>query len=316
LSPISVSGPLGLNGNKEKGADWIAFSCSGDANTNSLATQALDALCLKALQYVVLDEDIISTYIRPINSNDSPGIIQWNAENGTKSCLELIRKKPYDERLPVLEKEVLVWTGTLQCKDSKNCSNTSSFGSDAPMVRARGIICGMTPLALVKLLLDSTQVKRYNRWSNGRIDDCIYQDLFDYEAQKGDFGVGISKIVKSESNLPFIQKKLTLTTLMHARKLTIKCGNEGPIFLMVSRSVHVEQDQQQQPLYVTNNENDELLIGVNFIQAVPGHPDKAELISVSHMKCSMVPNFLQKKFAIGGVKEFYDKLRSLKCSSK
>jgi hypothetical protein len=201
LIPISVSGPLGLNGTKEKGADWIAFSSSGDANTNSLASQALDALCLKDLQYVVLDEDILSTSIRPTNSNGSFGNIQWNAEHGTKSRLELIRKKPYDERLlSVLEKEVLVWTGTLQCKDSINCSNTSSFGSDAPLVRARGIICGMTPLALVKLLLDSNQVKRYNRWSNGRIDDCIYQDLFDYEAQKGDFGVGISKIVKSDTH--------------------------------------------------------------------------------------------------------------------
>lgn len=309
LRPMTVSGPLGHNDNEEIAADWIAFSCSGDANAKSLAIQALDALCLKALQYVVLDEDI-SAYIRPTNTNDSLGIIQWNPENGTKNRLELIRKKPYDDRLSILEKEVLVWTGTIFRNDSNNGCNKSSFGNNVPLVRGRGIISGMSPLALVKLLLDSNQVKCYNRWSNGRTDVCVYQDLFDSDGQEGgDFGVGISKIVKSESNLGIIQKKLTLTTLMHARKLMIKGGNEEPIFLMVSRSAHKER--QQHPLDNKDNHDDELLIGVNLIQAVQGHPDKTELISVSHMKCSMVPGFLQKKIAIGGIKEFYDRLRNL-----
>jgi hypothetical protein len=295
LDPTDSIGSLDLNNNNGKNTiDWIAFSNADGAVANSLSTKALDALCRRALQYAMMDED---------NS-----IIRWNAENGTNNRLDVIRRKPH-KILSILEKEVLVWTGRLSCNISvRYCKGM--MVNDVPLVRARGIICGMSPLTLVKLLLDSSQVKRYNRWSNGRVDCCVFQDLLDCDSS-GDYGVGIAKIVMSESSLPFIQKKLTLISLMHARKLINETEeDEQPTYIIVSRSVH----REQQPSNTTGSDDDELLLGVNLIKGVKGHFDKTELISISHMKSSIIPSFLQKKVGIGGVIEFYDRLRNLNSS--
>mmetsp|Transcript_29547 Transcript_29547/g.42262 ORF Transcript_29547/g.42262 Transcript_29547/m.42262 type:complete len:414 (+) Transcript_29547:60-1301(+) len=261
---------------------WIELSDKGDVTKNALAKQALDGLCHLALQYVIIDE-LPNSYF----SNT----VKWTAENGTVKCLNKMQREPR-KSMSILEREILVWTGRL-CKPQYDCGMM-----DTPMFRAKGIVSGISPYALVNLLLDSSRVKTYNRWTNGRVDYCVFQELLD--GASGDFGVGVSKIVVSESSLPFMNRKLKLTCLMHARRLN---ESEEDTYLIVSRSGHVGQSPTQP--------DDELLLGVNMIKGVKGHPQKVELISMSHMKSSVIPSFLVKKAGIGGMLEFFERLRKL-----
>jgi hypothetical protein len=56
----------------------------------------------------------------------------------------------------------------------------------------------------------------------------------------------------------------------------------------------------------------EILWGINVLRAVPNHPDRVDLTSVSQVGSSLVPKFLAGKIAMMGLQEFFDNVRNPK----
>ena len=97
---------------------------------------------------------------------------------------------------------------------------------------------------------------------------------------------------------------------MHARTLVEGSEEEG--FVIVSRSLdsgmagcHVGSAKR-----VERNNKNEILLGVNIIRPVPGHPELTDLMSISQVSSSVVPQFLAFKIGMMGVEDFFNNVRA------
>ena len=116
---------------------------------------------------------------------------------------------------------MLVWQGEFR---------HGLYGSDLPLVRSEGTI-DMSPLGLVRLLMDNARVSEYNKMSLGRDDIVVLQDSLPDSGNDGvvdpdgdasalrPFGRTVTKVVKSATRPPVIRRNLEFVTLLHARPL-------------------------------------------------------------------------------------------------
>ena len=246
---------------------------------------------------------------------NTSGEMSWQEEGSTAKLLKRIKVNLAEESEPwssnsismdVLEKEVLVWSGGRTTKKS------SSYAPNIPMFRGRGILPTIGAKELTELLLDSSKVNLYNKWSKGRNDLAVYQD--DLGVLDDSYGKGALKIVENETKIPFSSNSIKMATLLHARPITLTSGtldnfgmtvgskdqSERSGFIMVSRTVSKvvgtsERMKHDQNITSCTDIQNEIIWGVNVILDVPKHDGKTEMITLTQAKSSAVPSFLVHK---------------------
>ena len=168
--------------------------------------------------------------------------------------------------------EVFVW--------SSKCSH-SGFGSEYPMVKARGLI-PTSALQMVQLLLDSSKVQQYNKMSLGRIDEHCFAKGVDRLSECPITGVqGEAKIVRSKSQPPVIRKPVELRLLLHARRL-LSQGDDGSKYLTIGRSVW-ETEVGTTDAVDNSVTRCEMLLSVNMIRDVPVSNEQwCEITTITH----------------------------------
>ena len=215
--------------------------------------------------------------------------VNWKLDGWTGQHIKSINakskvgdSKSNEEIVKMLGKELLTWTGT---------QISEGYGMNIPLLKGRGIIEDISPSKLVEILMDSSKVQSYNKYSDGRKDLHILQN---------DTSGSMTKIVENGTKMPFSNKMISVSTLLHARQL--KNGNDEE-FIIVSRSTNSTNSNEESK----NNDADgsegvptlgsknEVLWGVNILRGVPGHPNKVDLTIFSQANSSAIPGFLAHK---------------------
>ena len=209
-------------------------------------------------------------------------------------------------------KEVFVWHGKFE---------HGGFGSDLPVVKARGIVL-CSAQDLVRLLLDSTRTKEYNKMSIGRTDEHFFhrsalpgvtgeiQRSFtesegaeanaDDALAGGDYNwavlPGETRILRSLSKPPMV-KPVELLTLYHARELDVAAGQiDG--YLIVSRSIW-ETECCVPCEGGGGGARTEMLLGAQLIRAVDGADrPQCELTTINHLSSKSIPMMMAKKIGL------------------
>jgi len=222
-------------------------------------------------------------------SSENSAEVTWDADRKTQKLLDTLsrHRSSQNHRISILEKEIFFWQGSLN--NGYNCD----YGRDAPLFKACGVL-HMTVDYLVNLLLDSDRVTSYNRWIIQRADSVIYQNCLNPDA-----GLGrVTKIIKSESRMPFTDRIMKLSSFVHAQRV------QGG-YVIVSRAV-LPMDKEE-------STGTDVILGVNLIKSIAGRENESicEMTVVSHMKASFAPNFMAKKIGSTGLTQFFDELRKL-----
>ncbi len=221
--------------------------------------------------------------------------IDWKPEGQTGRLIRKMAQVDQEEYYRKLNSHVLVWSGKY--------NGSKYHGSDNPLFLARGVV-RRSPREFFDMLWDSNRTGEYNHFSLGRSDTLILDD--------GIFcrGTSAAKVIRSDTRVPFAGITVTLSALMHGKKF--KEGlDEG--YVIVSRSLncgmagcHVGQSNP-----VDKNNKNEILLGVNIMRPVPGHPQLTDLMSVSQVSSSMVPHFLTFRIGMMGLEDFFSNVRKL-----
>jgi hypothetical protein len=249
---------------------------------------------------------------------------RWTPSAETKKALSKQSDNAVATGAPwihVPPKDVFVWHGKF---------DHGGFGSDLPVVKARGIVfCSAQDL--VRLLLDSTRTKEYNKMSIGRTDEHFFhrsalpgvtgeiQGSFtesecaeanaDEVPSAGDnytWAVlpGETRILRSLSKPPMV-KPVELLTLYHARELDVAAGQiDG--YLIVSRSiweteccVPCEGGGGGGGGGGASASRTEMLLGAQLIRAVDGADrPQCELTTINHLSSKSIPMMMAKKIGL------------------
>jgi len=219
--------------------------------------------------------------------------VDWKPERETGGILRKMAQLDQESFYAKLSHHVLVWSG-------KYCG-PKYFGSENPLFLARGVV-RKSPRAFFEMLWDSNRTSEYNNFSLGRTDSLIIDDGISIG------GVSGAKVIKSDTRVPFAGINVTLTALMHAKKL-YEGGSEG--YVIVSRSLssgmagcHISSSK-----HAPKSSKNEILLGVNIMRPVPGHPDLCDLMSVSQVSSTMVPQFLAFRIGMMGLEDFFANVR-------
>jgi hypothetical protein len=220
--------------------------------------------------------------------------IEWKPESKTKRDMMALSSLSQSDFFEALRSKVLIWSGKYR--------GPKYHGSDNALFMARGIVNG-SPRQFTSMLWDSSRTREYNNYCLGRKDVVVIDDDF---SNGGTYG---AKIIKSETQVPFTSLSVFLSAVMHTRAL-----GDGPEdgYMIFSRSLNTgragchagKQDGVDQ-----SNKN-EIILGVNIMRPVPGHPELTDLISVSQVNASMVPPFLAFRIGMLGVEDFFKNVRA------
>jgi hypothetical protein len=216
------------------------------------------------------------------------GCVQWKPEHSTERLIKGLDDGDWTVKLAA---NTLIWSGRMQGRWSR--------GHDFPFFLARGIVKG-SPREFLNLLWDNSRTNEYNKHSLGRSDLFVIKDGVLDGSSTG------TKVVKSETRVPFTGLSVVLATLMHVQPL--RSPDEG--FVIVSRSLNSGRAGS----HVGSGEfvekgNNEILWGVNILRRVPGKPKATDLTSVSHVATTLVPKFLAHRIGIMGVEDFFSAVR-------
>ena len=237
-------------------------------------------------------------------SSNNCGII-WKGDGHTNKITKRVEATQlngenwYDnaQLVKTLENDVLLWSGVVKNESTLG----SNYAQKMPFFKARGIIHSANARELTELLIDSSKVKLYNKYSNGRVDSIIFQNDLDIES--GAYGNGCTKIVQNETNVPLTNKKVKTSTLFHARALSANnpiLKSHGGItnaFIIVTRTVHGESERKRliDVHMASLGSTNEIIWGINLLLDVPEHPGKTDLITITQANSSSVPSFLLQK---------------------
>lgn len=225
--------------------------------------------------------------------------VRWKEEGSTSKHIKKFKGKWNTAKaVDMLEKELLVWSGSM--KTNHTGTYHGYYGGKIPLFKARGIISDINPTQLLEIFMDSSKVQMYNKFSIGRRDICILQDLD-----------GMTKIVENESKVPFSGKIITMQTFLHARPLHGN-DNANDEYIIISRSTEVKLEQEDQdkverkdhraqaPAQARPGSHNEIIWGVNILRKVHGHSNKVDLTNFTQANSSTVPNFLAQKVRVYG----------------
>lgn len=219
--------------------------------------------------------------------------INWKSEGQTGRVLRKMAQLDRAELYQKLSSHVLVWSGKY--------NGPKYYGSENPLFLARGIV-RRCPRDFFDMLWDSDRTGEYNNFSLGRTDVLVIDDSI---SSTGDSG---AKVIKSDTRVPFAGINITLSALMHGKRIK-EGGAEG--YVIVSRTLssgmagcHVGSAKR-----VEKDSKNEILLGVNIMRPVPGHPELTDLMSVSQVSSSMVPQFLAFRIGMMGLEDFFSNVR-------
>jgi len=163
----------------------------------------------------------------------------------------------------------------------------------------------MSPRDLLHLLWDNSRTSEYNDYCLGRTDVVVLdgQQVLEAGAHAG------TKIIQSETRVPFTGMSVFMNCLMHVREM--QAPDQG--YVIVSRSLAAgaagNHARCSNAAATTNNKN-EIVWGVNVLRQVPHHPHLTDLTSLSQASSSCVPQFMAYKIGIMGIQDFFHNVRS------
>jgi len=257
---------------------------------------------------------LTKTGIKTATSSDD--IISWKPDKHTHKLADAESASAGGIlRNAVDDGDILVWTGRFK---------SDGHGSELPLVKTTWKL-DMEPKAFAELLMDSSRVRSYNKMSLGRTDAVKFQVGIDSTSEK--YGSGEAKIVRNLTKPPLSKRNMEFVTLMHARHLEdndnagiglLGGGSEGA-YVVVSRAVGGNGWASDISSCARGGGasggdefiRSEILLGVNVIRAVPGHPGKSEVTAVTHCNSPSVPRALAGKIGVKGAVDFVRDVRSL-----
>ncbi|CBJ49103.1 conserved unknown protein [Ectocarpus siliculosus] len=127
------------------------------------------------------------------------------------------------------------------------------YGYKYPCVKARGIIEG-SAAEVMSMIVDSTRVLEYNRYSKGRTD---IEHLGPH-----------TKIVWNKAQPPLSKKLHDFCTLMHMQPLDDEEGS----FMLITRAT----EHPKAPL-LDGHVRSEILLGVTILRPAKGDPTRTEM---------------------------------------
>ena len=198
--------------------------------------------------------------------------------------------------------EVLIWTA--QC-------GHDGYGSEYPMVRARGLL-PTSARDMVDLLLDSDRVKEYNKMSLGRQNEHFFAKGVHNPSKCPKTNIhGEAKIVRSRSQPPVVRKPVELRLFLLARRLASETDDEGDKYLTVGRSVWENEDGtvDQEAAEATRCE---MLLSVNLIRDISYRGEKwCEITSLTHGVSPGIPIFIARKAALMAAEKYIKDIRAV-----
>jgi hypothetical protein len=179
--------------------------------------------------------------------------------------------------------DVLAWTGGVPHK---------GFGHDWPVVKARGIV--KTPARdLLTFLLDSSQIKKYNKMSQGRFDLLVLQEGVETTAAESEYGfAGDAKIMRSLNKPRMLPKTIEMLSLWYTRVLE----HTPDAYMIVNRSVWENDSATTQKS--SNLLRCEMLLGVILLRPCKGG-EACEMTTITHVYSPGVPEVIAKRMAPG-----------------
>jgi len=289
ISPSDISkyllrvGDLGVTLGSDRSKTVLYIDLSEEFSNTELTTKVLESMATTGLS-------LVNTCIHTaIHKDEDPVFsIEWKPEGSTGKILK--------RQSSCLSKETLIWSGKF--------TSSNAFQSEIPLFLSRGIVPG-SPFDFLELLWDSSRTSEYNRFCLGRINLLVIEQGPESHFVRNDQGIRGSKIVKSQTKVPFTGINVVLSTLMHM------CQLEENTFLIVSRSLNSGRaGYHTSTRHVQEGGKSELLWGVNLLRPVPGKPNMTDLTSVSHVSSSLVPHFLASRVGMMGVESVFEAFRS------
>ena len=228
--------------------------------------------------------------------------IEWKPESHTPKILKKMAPLSTLERLRVLEREVLIWSGALS-------------GAKFPFFLARGVV-PQSPTEFMRMLWDNNRTVEYNNFCLGRTTLLVLHDgvLSDDSPSKAERNVTGTKVVQSETRVPFTSLSVLVSCAMHVQPL--EAPDEG--FVIVSRSVYTGPAGthcNSSPHGVEPASKNEILWGMNILRRVPNHPHLTDLTSLSQVGSTLVPKFLATRIGLMGIEDFFKNVRTPKAAA-
>ena len=269
--------------------DLCYIDLSRQFSEASLTNEALDAMVSQAFALASTHPETALLQQPTVNPFESK--VRWKEECSTTKLLRQKERLDPSDWVPLMEREVMVWSGKY--------ITTEVYGHSLPLFLARGLVPS-SPQQFMELLWDNSRTSEYNRFCVERINQLVVEE---------DCNGRGTKVVKSETRVPFTSLSAVLSTLMHVRKL--ESPDEG--YIIVSRSLnsgragnHLSADHVQQDC------NNEIIWGINLIRSVPGRPELTDLTCLSQVDSAFVPNFLAHRVGIMAVENCFNAVRSSK----
>jgi hypothetical protein len=225
----------------------------------------------------------------------------------TTEASDWIDWKPKGKHGDLEDGAINVWVGRAvdRGRESGGGKDDDEYcGGHLPIIKSQSIV-PLTPVELAELLLDSSRVQTYNKWSLGRRDIWVHPDP-DRRA----------KVVKNRTKPPVGSKPLVSTTLMHARMVSLDSTlptsaassfSNTDSWIVVSRAIGGT-------LYCEDADADcgrsDILLGVNLLQ--PVGDDSSLVTAITHVQSTIVPAMLAESLGVKGAIQFVHDLRRLR----
>eukprot|EP00986_Skeletonema_menzelii_P000600 scaffold162_cov143-Skeletonema_menzelii.AAC.19 len=194
--------------------------------------------------------------------------------------------------------------------DNTQCGH-DGYGSEYPMVRARGLL-PTSARDMIDLLLDSDRVKEYNKMSLGRKNEHFFAKGVHNPSKCPKTNIhGEAKIVRSRSQPPVVRKPVELRLFLHARRIDSENDDEGAKYLSIARSVWENEDgtADEEAAEATRCE---MLLSVNLIRDVSYRGEKwCEITSLTHGVSPGIPIFIARKAALMAAEKYIRDIRSV-----
>ena len=197
-----------------------------------------------------------------------------------KKCLhkEVLPNWPFCPWHVAKDKDVMVWTGGVDHK---------GFGHDWPVVKARCIV-RTSPRNLLDFLMDSSQLKKYNKMSQGREDVFVLQEGVDTRPENSVYGfAGDARIMRALNKPKLLPKTIEMLSLWYTKPIPHAPNS----YMTVNRSVW--ENATGTPKH-SNRLRSEMLLGVNLLRPCP---DGCELTTITHVFAPGVPEMMAKRMA-------------------
>ena len=288
---------------------YIDLSGNESASDTQLIRESMRRLVFLGVGMLADHPTVKLTNHKPYDSRYSKDL-DWKCEGNTSRLLKRMHKESVLERLQTLQSGTLVWSGKFRPQSESN--------SQFSLYLARGIFPFSTR-EILHLLWDNNRTAEYNNFCLGRktildLSENNEESLTNDELLLSEKVHTGTKVIESETRVPFTSFTVKVQCLMHCQKLE---GDTG--YVIVSRSLHkgpagtrFEGNSGKNDNSGIESSGNEILWGVNIIRHIPNHPHLADLTSLSQVGFSLgVPKFLASQIALKGVDEFFSNVRKL-----